>query len=262
MELTSRVKVTSAGHVAHVEFDQAETRNSMTLEMGLAFHREMHALASQTVLPRAVVISGRNGVFSSGGDFDLLSSFAEKSPKENREFMDSFYRLFLSIRNMPFPVIAAVNGHAVGAALAICLACDLRYFVPDAKYSLNFVRIGIHPGMGSTFLLKEAVGLARAQELLLTGRYFSGTEALGMGLCHGLFPADQMVESVQKIAADIASAAPRAVRLAKQSLLRVNSLEEALQAESAAQAETYQTQDFLEAIKAIREKRTPNYKDE
>jgi len=256
------VKVTQAGHVAHVEFDQADTRNSMTLEMGLAFHREMHALASKTTLPRAVVVSGRNGVFSSGGDFDLLASFAEKSPKENREFMDSFYRLFLSIRNMPFPVIAAVNGHAVGAALAVSLACDLRYFVPDAKYSLNFVRIGIHPGMGSTFLLKEAVGLARAQELLLTGRYFSGTEALAMGLCHGLFPADQMVESVKKIALDVAGAAPRAVRLTKQSLLRVNSLEEALQAESQAQAETYQTQDFLEAIKAIKEKRTPNYKDE
>lgn len=262
MELNSRVKVTREGSIAHVEFDQPDTRNSLTLELGLAFHRELHALAGQSVLPRAVVISGRNGVFSSGGDFDLLASFAEKTPKENREFMDSFYRLFLSIRNMPFPVLAAVNGHAVGAALAIALACDLRYLVPDARYSLNFVRIGIHPGMGSTFLVKEAVGLARAQELLLTGRYFSGEEAMSMGLCHGLFPADQMVERVKAVAAEIALAAPRAVRLAKQSLLRVNSLEEALQAESTAQAETYQTGDFLEAIKAIKEKRTPIYKDE
>lgn len=262
MELDSRIKITRDGHVAHLEFDQPETRNSLTLELGLAFHSALHSLAGESVLPRAVVLSGRGDVFSSGGDFDLLASFAEKTPRENKEFMDSFYRLFLSIRNMPFPVIAAVNGHAVGAALAVALACDLRYFVPDGKYSLNFVRIGIHPGMGSTFLVKEAAGLARAQELILTGRYFSGEEAMRLGLCHGLFAKSEIVAKVKEIAQEVASAAPRAVRLAKQSLLRVNSLEEALQAESSAQAETYQTQDFKEAIKAIREKRTPNYKDE
>ena len=75
MELNSRVKVTREGNIAHVEFDQPDTRNSLTLELGLAFHRELHALAGQPVLPRAVVISGRNGVFSSGGDFDLRRSY-------------------------------------------------------------------------------------------------------------------------------------------------------------------------------------------
>ena len=266
LELGSKVEVTreevNGGTIVHVKFDQPETRNSLTLEMGLSFHRVMHALAGEHPLPRACILSGKNGVFSSGGDFQLLKSFAEKTPKENTEFMQSFYRLFLTVRHMPFPVLAAVNGHAIGAALAITLACDLRYFVPDAKYSLNFVRIGIHPGMGSSFLLKQIAGMMRAQELILTGRYFSGTEAEQMGICHGTFPADTIVEKVTEIAREIALGAPRAVRLAKRSLYEATDIENAIQLESHFQAETYQTQDFREALKAIEEKRTPTFKDE
>ncbi|MBL8020764.1 MAG: enoyl-CoA hydratase/isomerase family protein [Leptospirales bacterium] len=258
----SREKLADGGEIVHLQLDHPETRNSLTLEMGLAFHRELHALAGEFPLPRACVISGKNGVFSSGGDFQLLSSFAEKSPKDNQEFMQSFYRLFLSVRNMPFPVLAAVNGHAVGAALAVALACDLRYFVPDGKYSLNFVRIGIHPGMGSSFLVKEIAGLPRAQELLLTGRYFSGKEAFDMGLCHGLHPVEEIVPRVMDVAREIAAGAPLAVRLAKKSLYSSTDLETAIETESRFQAETYQTRDFREALKSIGEKRKPTFKDE
>jgi len=230
--------------------------------MGLAFNSELQSLAGETPLPRAVVISGKNGVFSSGGDFQLLQSFADKTPDENREFMQSFYHLFLAVRNMPFPVLAAVNGHAVGAALAIALACDLRYFVPDAKYSLNFVRIGIHPGMGASFLVKEVAGLLRAQELILTGRYFSGEEAMAMGLCHELYSADEIVSRVKEVAHNIAEGAPHAIRLAKKSLYSSHDLNSAVLTESQFQAETYETHDFREAIKAIAQKRKPIFKDE
>ncbi len=246
-------------HVVYL--NNPETRNSMTLEMGLAFHRTMQSLASLDPLPRAVILTGRNNVFSGGGDLKLLKSFAEKSQAENREFMQSFYRLFLSVREMPFPVLACVNGHAVGAALALALACDLRYFLPDAKYAFNFVKIVIHPGMGSSFLVKEVAGMAQAQELLFTGRYINGEEALRRGLCNGIFPADEIFDRTVDVATEIASAAPLAVRLLKQSLYTPGDLDQALEKEAEAQARNYASADFREAIAAIEDKRSPRYVD-
>ena len=92
------------GQIGILYLNNPESKNSMTLEMGLGFHRELHRLASQDPLPRAVIITGKNGLFSSGGDLGLLRSFMEKSQKDNEEFMESFYRLFLEVRNMPFPI--------------------------------------------------------------------------------------------------------------------------------------------------------------
>ncbi|MBX7058914.1 MAG: enoyl-CoA hydratase/isomerase family protein [Leptospirales bacterium] len=254
------LKQEEGGNIAVLYLDNAETRNSLTLELGLQFHHEITRLSTDESEIRALVISGRNGVFSSGGDFGLLASFAERDPDENRSFMGSFYRLFLSVRSAPFPVIAAVNGHAVGASLALALACDIRYFVPDAKYAFNFVRIGIHPGMGSSFLVKEVAGLHQAQELLLSGRYFSGEEALRRGLCHDVFPAAQVMERALETAREIAAAAPQAVRLLKKGLYLNHSLEEALDYEAAAQAENYQSEDFREALRSIGEKRSPRFR--
>ncbi|MBW7856829.1 MAG: enoyl-CoA hydratase/isomerase family protein [Leptonema sp. (in: Bacteria)] len=244
-----------------IYLNNAETRNSMTLEMGLAFHRSLQGLASLDPLPRVVIITGRNNVFSSGGDFKLLRSFAEKSQIENREFMESFYRLFLSVREMPFPVIACVNGHAIGAALSLALACDLRLFLPHAKYAFNFVRIGIHPGMGASFLLKEVAGLNQAQELLITGRTITGTEAFNRGLCHGVYNEDTIFNEALSLAHEISSAAPNAVRLLKRTLYTEDDLYSALRREAECQAENYVSQDFIEAISAIQEKRTPTFND-
>lgn len=244
-----------------VALNQPDTRNSLTLETGLAFHRAFQNLASLDPLPRAVILTGRNGVFSSGGDIKLLHAFTEHSPPQNEEFLKSFYRLFLTVRSMPFPVIACVNGHAVGAALALALACDLRYFVPEAKYSFNFVRIGIHPGMASSFLVRDVAGLPQAQELLFTGRYFDGHEALRRGLCHGLFDAAEIQDRCLDVARDIAAAAPLAMRLLKRTLYSVNSVDEALEREAEAQAETYQTSDFAEALDAMAARRPPVFRD-
>lgn len=249
------------GRVGILYLDDASTRNSFSLEMGMAFNNALQDLASRDPLLRALVITGRNGVFSSGGDLGLLRSFAEKTQVENREFMEAFYRLFLRVRELPFPVLAAVNGHAIGASLALALACDLRYFVPTAKYAFNFVRIGIHPGMGSSFLVREVVGLSQAQELLLTGRTILGDEALRRGLCHGVFAADNMLDGVLEVAVEIATASPLAVRLCKKTLHHRGGLDEMLRLEAEAQAETYLTEDFREAMNAIQEKRSPEFHD-
>ncbi len=253
----------NGGHLAILSLDHPATRNSMTLEMGMHFNRELHQIAGHNP-PRVLIITGKNGIFSSGGDFNLLRGFAEKTPLENREFMVAFYRLFLVVRDMPFPVIAAVNGHAIGASLALALACDLRYFVPAGKYAFNFVRLGIHPGMGSSFLVREIVGFTQAQELLLTGRTINGEEALTRGLCHGLFSTAEILDQVIKIAEEIGeNTAPAAVRLTKQGLNRAHAtLDEALVFEAESQAENFSSRDFREALRAIAEKRPPVFTGE
>lgn len=250
-----------SGHGYCISLDNPETRNSMTLEMGLGFHGEIHRLAAREPLPRVVIVTGKNGVFSSGGDFALLRSFADNSVAQNREFMQSFYRLFLDVRNMPFPVIAAVNGHAMGAALALALACDLRYFTPTGKYALNFVKLGFHPGMGSSFLIKDVAGMTNAQDLLLTGMTISGQEAHRRGICHGLFAAEDMEAGCLEVARSIAEAGPLAVRLTKRGLYRSRSLEETLAYESESQATNFAAEDFQESLRAISEKRKPRYQD-
>lgn len=259
---TERRQLPNGGSLAILSLDHAPTRNSMTLEMGMHFNREMHQLASHDH-PRVVIVTGKNGVFSSGGDFTLLKSFSEKTPRENREFMGAFYRLFLVVRDMPFPVIAAVNGHAIGASLALALACDLRYFVPAGKYAFNFVRLGLHPGMGSSFFVRELVGFSQAQDLLLTGRTISGEEALQRGLCHGLFPPDDILDQTIAVAEEFDACAPEAVRLTKIGLNRhPTTLDAALDFEAESQAQNFVSADFKEGIRAIEEKRPPRFTGE
>ena len=260
--VTERRELASGGSIVILYLDHAATRNSMTLEMGMNFNRELNQLAGDDA-PRALIVTGKNGVFSSGGDFQLLKSFADKTPQENREFMEAFYRLFLVVRDMPFPVLAAVNGHAIGASLALALACDLRYFVPSGKYAFNFVKIGMHPGMGSSYLLRQVGGLAQAQELLLTGRTISGEEAYTRGLCHGLFPPDDILEQVIAVTEEVGQCAPAALRLTKLGLSRQPaSLDEALRFEAESQADNFSSRDFLEGIRAAEEKRPPRFTGE
>ncbi len=246
-------------HIKILYFNNPETKNSMNYEMGVEFQKTLIDLNQDQNL-RVLIITGRNGVFSSGGDLNLLKSFSKKSYEENKEFMKNFYKLFLSVREVEYPVIACVNGHAIGASLALALACDLRYFVKDAKYAFNFVKIGFHPGMGSSYLVKEIVGISRAVELLFTGRVISGEEAFRLGLCHNIFSEEEILEKTIQIASEVSQNAPLAIRLLKKNIYRVNSLESAIEVESRSQSENFQTRDFLEAIASLEEKRKPLFK--
>src|SRR3990170_7604312 len=102
--------------------------------------------------------------------------------------MREFYGLFLSVRDLPCPSVAAIHGAAIGAGLCVALACDLRVAARDAKLGLNFTRLGIHPGMGATWTLPRLVGAAHAADLLLSGRSLDGDEALRIGLVNRAVP--------------------------------------------------------------------------
>ena len=154
---------------------------------------------------------------------------------EIRDGMRSFYQLFLSVRDLPCPTLAAVNGAAIGAGLCVALACDVRIAARDAKLGLNFTQLGLHPGMGATWTLPRLVGPAHAAEILFSSRVFSGSEAAEIGLVsRAIAPAD-VLPAARALAAEIAAAAPLAVRGVKRALRRSEeaSLEDQLDFEAA-----------------------------
>ena len=248
--------------VAVVVLDDPDRRNAMSVEMGEALRSTTEELGADEGV-RAVVLTGEPPAFSAGGDLAMLEDYARRTREENfdaTESMRSFYARFLSVRDLPVPVVAAVNGHAVGAGLCVALACDLRIGADDAKVGLNFSRLGLHPGMGGSWLLPQAVGTQRAAELLYTGRLVTGDQAASWGLALESLPADEVLARGVSLASEIAAAAPQVVRQLKETLsIPAATLDEALGREARCQAVNYGTEDLVEGLAAGRERRAPSF---
>lgn len=249
--------------VAVLTLDDPARRNAMTEAMGDALAARCAELASDQRL-RAVVLTGSPPAFSGGGDLEMLEELSRRTREEGYDAtttMAGFYRRFLSIRDLPVPVIAAINGHAVGAGLCIALACNLRLVADEATVGLNFVKLGLHPGMGGSWLLPRLLGEQRAAAWLYTGDLVDGATAARQGLALAAYPADEVLDRALELAGRIASAAPQTVRRLKRTLAEVDrrDLDEALTAEAAAQASDYATDDLLEGLAAVRERRRPRF---
>jgi enoyl-CoA hydratase/carnithine racemase len=245
------------GEIISIFLNNPTSRNSMTWKMGEEFQSAIEKISKQKVLPRAVILSGRNDVFCAGGDLNLLRSFSEKSYSQNRRDMRKFYSFFLSIRNLKSPVIGALNGHAIGAGLSLGFACDLRFFADEGKYSFNFVRLGIHPGMGSSFLAPELLGKSLGGRLLLTGETFSGIDAKNWGLAINSVPKTEVYTKALEFAKYMAEGAPLALQELKKNLYQWKLLDGALKKEAASQARNFISQDFKETLTSVVEKRNP-----
>lgn len=237
------------------------TKNSLTWEMGEEFFYTIESLKNTSPYPRALIVTGSNDIFSSGGDLGLLRSFTTKTFEENSRDMLRFYNFFLSIRTLPFPVIGAINGHAIGAAFSMALACDIRVFSLESRYSFNFVKIGIHPGMGATYIVKELFGTSAATSLLLLADSLTGREAMEKGICHDAVLSDEVLKRAMEYAINISEDSPMAIRMLKQNLYDYDKLQETLKKEAEAQARNFTSQDFLESLTAMEQKRKPIFKD-
>lgn len=240
-----------------ITLNRPQVRNAMTAEVTAAWTAAITQVAEDDGV-RVLVVTGAGSSFCSGADLSWLDQGAsqETTPDRMRERMLPFYRSWLSPRDLPFPVIAAINGPAVGAGLCAALACDLRYAATSARFSAPFIYLGTHGGMAATWLLQESVGVPRARELLYTGREVLPEEALAWGLITGV--ADDVLDHSLKIASQIATAAPIATRLTKAGLEQsAHGLAASLQWEALAQPVTLATSDVHEGIQAKRERRPP-----
>ncbi|RYE95218.1 MAG: enoyl-CoA hydratase/isomerase family protein, partial [Methanobacteriota archaeon] len=173
--------------------------------------------------------------------------------------MRGFYNRFLHIRELPIPVLAAINGPAIGAGLCFALAADMRLAAKSAKMGVTFVGLGLHPGMGATYFLPRLVGPQLAARLTLTGEVVSGEEAAHMGLVLEAVEDEELMPRTMALAAKIASQAPVAVRSCVRSLRMQHDegMDRALWREADAQSYCYSGPDLKEGVASIAAKRQP-----
>jgi enoyl-CoA hydratase/carnithine racemase len=228
----------------------------MTPEMLTAFGDALDRLADEPDV-RAVVIAGTGSSFCAGADFrsSLLEDIA--APDDHYPV----YEPFLRVLDIEAPVIAAMSGHAVGGGFGLALVCDIRIAAEDARYGANFVRLGLGPGMGISYVLPRLIGAPLALEYLLTGRLFDGTTGRRIGFANHAVPADQVLATARTIADEIAGASPTAVALTKRAVyqgLAMDTLDHARR-EAVEQAQTARLPDFIEGVAALLEKRDPEF---
>lgn len=241
-----------------VTLNRPDNRNSMTPELLDAFAAA--TAQARTADMRCLVVTGTGSCFSSGADFKSVVQ-REGDQRAPHERSYAMYVPFLSLLDIAVPVIGALNGHAVGGGFGLALVCDLRIGASDAKYGANFVRLGLSPGMAISYLLPRLVGLARANELLLTGRLIDGAEAERLGILNRAVPANQVLGEALALARTIADNAPLAVRSTKRAIQRGLELHirDAARLEAYAQAESLATGDAREGIAALLAKRPPRF---
>ncbi|MCB9555796.1 MAG: enoyl-CoA hydratase/isomerase family protein [Deltaproteobacteria bacterium] len=256
-----QITIEKQGHVASLILDRPDVRNAMSDRMGDEIAAAVAELNEDPSL-RVLLVRGRGKSFAAGGDFDFIAARAKDSAENNRQIMRRYYGKFLSIRQVSVPTIAVIHGAAIGAGLCFALGCDIRLAAEQAKLGLNFVRLGLHPGMGASYLVSRLVGPAKAAELMLSGRTIAAEEALACGLVNQLYAdGDALLAAARELADDIAKGAPLAVRRTKASIQRAAnlSLDEMLDAEAYAQALDFSTDDLAEGVKAFYEKRRPMF---
>ncbi|HXC52983.1 MAG TPA: enoyl-CoA hydratase/isomerase family protein [Candidatus Limnocylindrales bacterium] len=256
-----QIDVTRDGPIGRITLNRPAERNAMTPQMGREMVRAVETLNGDDDV-RVVMITGAGKGFCSGADLRTLGAEAGSGDaEEGLGGGESFYRAFLSIRDLRVPSIAAINGHAVGAGFCFALGADLRVMHKDARVGMTFVRLGIHPGMAATWNLPRLIGPSAAADLLYTGRMIGADEALALGIANRI-AGDDFDAVVAELASAIASAAPLAVRSLKQTLRCGDShtIDEAIAREASEQAITFTTADAAEGIGAMREKRPPVFR--
>ncbi len=245
--------------IGFLTLNRPDGRNSMTPEVLDAFAVAVRAAKDDTAI-RCLVLTGTGPCFSAGADLKagLQRGRADALPSERSYAM---YESFLGLLDVEVPVIGALNGHAVGGGFGLALLCDVRIARRDARYGANFARLGLHSGLGISYVLPRLVGVSQASELLLTGRLVDGDEGARIGLFSRSLPEAEVLPAAVALAEEIAEAAPLAVRGMKASIRRGLgwTVRDAARAEAALQAETLASEDAKEGMAALLEKRKPAF---
>ncbi|MGW0043622.1 enoyl-CoA hydratase/isomerase family protein [Rhodococcus sp. NPDC003348] len=251
------IRLEVADRIATLTLDREERRNAWTVPMVRAFSNALARCGEDDEI-RVVVITGAGESFSVGAD--LEAGFASSSEAE-AEPADVLHNL-VTPRELDKPVIAAINGDAIGMGVTLSLLCDLRIVATDARMAIPMTRLGVIPELGSHWTLPRIAGLAVASDLILTGRRFSGEEAERLGVCTQAVPRDRVLERALTLAKEVADrTAPRAVGLAKR--LMLDGLEDrfapSLSRESDLFVALAREPDAAEGVNAFLEKRAPRW---
>lgn len=259
---TSDVLLTAdADGVRTFTLNRPQAYNSLTVELKeLLLAGLTEAAADDSV--RAVVLTGSGKAFCAGQDLkEHVGLLQAGDPAPLHTVKEHYNPIVKTIVGMPKPVIAAVNGPAAGAGAAFAYASDLRIAATSANFLMAFANVGLGPDSGASWTLQRLIGLGRAAELMLMARTVDSAEALTLGLVGEVVPDEELAARAQKVAAKLA-AGPTVAYAKIKNVLAVaaeSSLEEALDAEDAAQSALGATADHAEAVEAFVGKRKPNF---
>src|SRR2546421_2279091 len=246
-----------SGGVGRLTLNRPETLNAWTAQFGAELKQAVEGEAAQESV-RAVLVTGAGRGFSSGADLKAGFDPAEDGmPNIKKELHDVYHPAIAGIRRLPKPVVAAVNGPAVGIGCSLALACDLIMAAESAFFGLAFVNIGLMPDGGSTLFVPAAVGKARAFQMALLGDRVSSQQALEWGLVNWVHPDNRLLDEAEGLATRLAAGPTRSYAGSKRALNNMiyPNLDEQLGLEAEIQHELARTEDFLEGAGAFVEKR-------
>jgi 2-(1,2-epoxy-1,2-dihydrophenyl)acetyl-CoA isomerase len=250
------------GQVCVLTLNRPDRLNALTVDVAKELRQAIKEAVDSGA--RAIVLTGAGRAFCAGGDIRAMQEIAAREGRVDA-FFDEPLRvlneLVLSIRNTPLPVIAAVNGVASGGGCNLALACDLVVAVDGAKFNQAFIKIGLTPDIGGTFILPRLIGLKRAAELMFTGDMISARDAYEMGMINQVVADAELMPQVMALAEKLASAPTAAIGRIKRLLeaSAVNDYGSQLDAERRTQIESGKTKDFVEGVTAFLEKRPPKF---
>ncbi|MFP3975740.1 MAG: enoyl-CoA hydratase/isomerase family protein [Dehalococcoidia bacterium] len=252
----SKVTFEIKGQVALITINRPEKRNALNEEVRNDFYGVLKDVDSNEDI-RAAVITGAGEAFVAGADIAPMKDY---QPDDAYQASSQGSDIFLFIETMAIPVIAAVNGWALGGGCELALACDIRIASESARFGQPEVKIGIIPGYGATVRLPRLIGTGKAKELIYTGRTIDAAEAQRVGLVNSVVPAENLMDEALKLAEKLANG-PAAIGYAKQAIQNAFDLEtkEALRLSSQLYSETYRTRDCKEGINAYLENRKPEF---
>ena len=247
-------------HTAIITLNRPEAKNAFSPEM-ISLWREYLERAKGDDQIRVIIITGKGDTFCSGGDIRDMVEGRLKSWDMKRFLWDGVHRIVLTLEDIDKPVIAAINGAAMGAGMDMALMCDLRVCSDTAKLAESYIMMGLVPGDGGAYFLPRVVGIPKALELLFTGDVLTAEEAMGLGIVNRVVPHGRLMEETTKLANKIASKPPLAIRMMKRAVYQAqtSTLRAHLDYISSQLSLLSETEDHLEAARAFLEKRKPKF---
>jgi len=250
------IGVSMSGHVGQIEM-QRPPHNYFDNALINQIADALEAFDREPVC-RAVVLCAQGKSFCAGADFANRPATGANTEGEAAKHL---YKEATRIFRTRKPIVAAVQGAAIGGGLGLAVAADFRVTCSEARFSANFARLGFHPGFSLTYTLPRLVGQQRANLLFYTGRRVTGEEAVAMGLADALVPLEEVRTAATALATEIAQSAPLAVQATRETMRRgfADAAERATERELTEQDWTRRTADFKEGVKAWAERRLPNF---